>query len=416
MKSFFDFLHQLNQYLRTPFIPTWTPQVGALLLVMAMAVFLLNGNFWSVFAGIRYLGDAFNNWLGLGPLLDLDDHLLPPLKHRSLISDIAMVMGAMGAAMLAGQFRLSRPAPMEYVTAMLGGCFMGMGASLAGGCTVGGFFNPLVFSSPAGWMMLLGLMIGAALAIRAMIWAKKVLPWGGTPEPQCTTPLWQVRFTWLGWVPILGGMAWGVSWITQAGTDSTLAKRGFIVITALFLGVVLQRSRLCFAQAIREPFETGGGEYAKALMLAILLVTPLAALLITRLNIDPYSIIPPRFWWGSFFGGILFGVGMILGQGCAASSLWRLGEGNLKMLVSLFFFAWSGSISFAWLRIQGWLELDVDLDYLDGVPTVSDLGYQAFLPDLLDSWGLALTLTLGIIIIWFLLIEYNEKHKTFTRF
>lgn len=40
-------------------------------------------------------------------------------------------------------------------------------------------------------------------------------------------------------------------------------------------------------------------------------------------------------WLSSLVGGILFGVGMVLGSGCAAKSLVRLGSGNLKSLIVL---------------------------------------------------------------------------------
>ncbi|ABK44110.1 protein of unknown function DUF395, YeeE/YedE [Magnetococcus marinus MC-1] len=408
--------NHLNTLLRTPFVQGWSPALGALLVVLGMGFFLLTGNVWSVFAGVRYVGDAINNVLGLGPFLQLDEHLLNPLRHRSFVSDMAMVLGAMGAAMLSGRFRLSLPAPTEYGSAALGGILMGIGASLAGGCTVGGFFTPLVFASPAGWMMLVGLMLGAAVGVRFLLWAMEALPWGRAPKPLFTGAGWQLFFTWLGWLLLLAGVAWGLFWLTQGGQDATLTQRGYIVLIALFLGVNLQRSRLCFSRAVREPFETGSGRFARAVMLAILLVTPLSALIISQLQIDVYAIIPPRFWWGSLLGGCLFGVGMVLGSGCAASSLWRLGEGNLKMVVTLLFFAWSGSTSFALMRMQGWLELDVDVEYLDGVPTLTALGYQTYLPDLLGGWGWTMGVTLLIVVVWYILVQYNEKNETFTLF
>lgn len=40
---------------------------------------------------------------------------------------------------------------------------MGIGATLAGGCTTGGFFVPLTFSSAAGWAMWTGLLVGAVI-------------------------------------------------------------------------------------------------------------------------------------------------------------------------------------------------------------------------------------------------------------
>ena len=61
--------------------------------------------------------------------------------------DITLVMGAFTAALLSRQFHINRPPPLEYVWATFGGILMGVGATLAGGCTTGGFFVPLIFSS-----------------------------------------------------------------------------------------------------------------------------------------------------------------------------------------------------------------------------------------------------------------------------
>ena len=46
---------------------------------------------------------------------------------------------------------------LENAWGLLGGCLMGLGAALAGGCTMGGFFNPVLH---AGWVMWLGLLAG----------------------------------------------------------------------------------------------------------------------------------------------------------------------------------------------------------------------------------------------------------------
>ena len=68
-------------------------------------------------------------------------------------SNLCLIAGALSSALLAGQFRLQRPPLVEYLRAVFGGVLMGLGAVLAGGCTVGGFFTPVLFSSAAGWAM-----------------------------------------------------------------------------------------------------------------------------------------------------------------------------------------------------------------------------------------------------------------------
>ena len=81
---------------------------------------------------------------------------------------ITLVIGAFAAALMSRQFRISRPPRLEYVWGAVGGALMGIGASLAGGCTTGGFFTPLMFASPAGWAMWAGLLAGAYLGLKLL--------------------------------------------------------------------------------------------------------------------------------------------------------------------------------------------------------------------------------------------------------
>lgn len=65
---------------------------------------------------------------------------------------------------------------LEYAWGLLGGCLMGIGAALAGGCTTGGFFNPVMH---AGWVMWLGLLAGAVPGLTALLWTIENIEWGG---------------------------------------------------------------------------------------------------------------------------------------------------------------------------------------------------------------------------------------------
>ncbi|MGN7613836.1 YeeE/YedE thiosulfate transporter family protein [Magnetococcales bacterium HHB-1] len=400
--------------LREPFQTSWLPNSGALLLVLAVAVLLINGEYWGVFAGFRYTGDAINQFLGLSSFFGTPEHLGDPLNHRIFVSDMVLIAAAMASAMIGGHFKLTPPPPMEYLNAAFGGILMGVGATLAGGCTVGGFFTPLIFSSPAGWMMLLGLMMGAAIGVRMLLWWMDAVPWGTAPKPMLDSGISARLFPLLGWIILVSLLFWAIDWMSAENLP--IVKKGYIVLAAIGIGIVLQRSRLCFSKAVREPFMTGDGSHAKAVMLAILIITPLAALIIDRGGMDVYGIIPPRFWLGSLFGGLIFGIGMVFAGGCATSTLWRFAEGNIKMLFTLLFFAWSGSVSAGLMGRSGWLERDFDLDYLDGVPAITELGAQVFMKDILGGWGWAILFASGMVALWYLLIRYNERTERFTVF
>jgi len=161
---------------------------------------------------------------------------------------------------------------------------------------------------------------------------------------------------------------------------------------------------------------TAEGEMTKALILAVALGVPISAMLISVGVIDPYLAIPARFWLGSAFGGLIFGIGMVFAGGCASGSLWRVGEGHLKLVVAVLFFAWSGSTASAILGKSGLLSADIDIDFLDGMAEVSALGYQAFVPDLMGGWGSAMLLTYVLLIVWYALVRYNESTSKFTVF
>ena len=133
-------------------------------------------------------------------------------------------------------------------------------------------------------------------------------------------------------------------------------------------------------------------------------------------NTASYLVIPTRFWVGSLLGGLVFGVGMVLAGGCASGSLWRIGEGHLKLVAAVFFFAWSGSTVSAVLHNLGLLDTHVDEAFLDGVPQISGLGFQAFMPHMFDSWIHTMLLTYLLLIIWYLFVRYNESTSKFTVF
>lgn len=61
-------------------------------------------------------------------------------------------------------------------------------------------------------------------------------------------------------------------------------------------------------------------------------------------SVEPYLTIPAPFWLGSLLVGFIFGLGMLFAGGCAPGSPWRMGEGHLKLWVTVFLFSWSGSL------------------------------------------------------------------------
>lgn len=393
------------------FIDAWSPYFGGILLVLVIIGLMINGLFWGVFGGLKLWGDWFNNLIGLGPALGLQQQLDGPLLHRMSLMNITLVMGAFCAALLSRQFRINRPPKLEYVWAAFGGSLMGVGSTLAGGCTTGGFFTPLLHSSPAGWAMWLGLILGAAAGLKLLLWTLDHIEWGMTAPPTLQVPgsITSV-YPWLGVGVLLLILAWATQW--YASGNERLSARAIIILAGFAIGFIMHRSRLCFARAFREPFMTAEGDMSKAVIVALALGIPLASLLFQHKLIDPYLAIPPTFWLGSLLGGLIFGIGMIFAGGCASGSLWRMGEGHLKLWVAIFFFAWTGSIASALLKQSGWLASEMTLDLIEA----TRIGYQSYFPAMLGGWGWTYMISGAGLLIWYALVRYNESTERFTLF
>lgn len=375
------------------FVRPWSPYAGALS-VMAIVIALLGQDlFWGVVGGLRLWGDHLNQALGLGALLGLEAPLSSPLQHRLSLMDIALVLGAAAAALLARQFRLRRAPPLEYLTGAVGGTLMGVGAALAGGCTVGGFFVPVLLTSAAGWSMWLGLGVGAFLGLRSLAWLWTHVRLGTAVPRRGLTSHWR-------WSPAAGIFVAGTvgAWAFVARTDPLLPQAGVSILAGFALGFVLQRSRLCIVRAFREPFLTGDPHHTYVLILALAIGAPLTAALVQTRGIDVWPAIPATFWAGSLIGGVVFGMGMVWAGGCGAGALWRAGEGHLKLWVALLFFSWSRSIAGGLLRAAG--------AFTPSETGASPLGYAAYLPDML-GWHGAYLLTFTLLLVWYWLVHRN---------
>lgn len=391
------------------FIKEWPPYVGVLLLVIAIVALMANGLFWGIFGGLKLWGDWFNRFIGLGDVLGLPEQLETPLMHRMSLMNILLVMGAFSAALMSRQFVINRPPRLEIVWGAVGGILMGTGAALAGGCTTGGFFTPVLHSSPAGWAMWLGLVLGAVAGVKLLLWTLENISWGRKAPAQIHMPSWlQTIYPFAGAAIIAAILLWATQWYGSA--NEKLAARAIIIVVGFAMGFIMHRSRICFARAFREPFVTGDGEMTKAIMLGILVGVPMAALLFKAKLLDPYIAIPPVFWVGSLLGGFVFGIGMIFAGGCASGSLWRMGEGHLKLWVAVFAFAWSGSIANAIFKKTGLTTAEMNLDLVEE----TRLGIQAYFPVALGGWGAALAIAAVILVIWYAAVRYNESTGRFT--
>ncbi|MDU8925780.1 YeeE/YedE thiosulfate transporter family protein [Alisedimentitalea sp. MJ-SS2] len=410
-KTLPEWLKGFRDDYRSIFVEQWSPYLGFMLLVFLAMTLMASGLFWGVFGGVKLWGDHLNKLIGLGPALGISENIKGPLEHQMSVMNIALLLGAFTAALMSMQFAIRKAPLSEYAYGAVGGSLMGIGAVLAGGCTTGGFFIPLTFSSPAGWAMWVGLLAGAFIGLKILLWGMENITWGMT-APKNKTPALKSYFPWLGAVIAIAVIWWGIAWLRQG--DAYVGTLALMILTGFGIGFVMHRSRLCFARAIREPFMTAEGEMTKAMIVALVVGMLFGSVLLQKGTIDPYVAISTRFWLGSLIGGLVFGVGMVLAGGCASGSLWRIGEGHLKLVVALFFFAWVGSIASGVFGKLGLTSGELDLDFMDGMVEYSTLGFQAYLPDLLGGWGWTYVVMLAVMLIWWALVRYNESTERFT--
>ena len=187
---------------------------------------------------------------------------------------------------------------------------------------------------------------------------------------------------------------------------------GGVLLIGLAFGVVLHRSRFCFSRVFRDPLMTGDGSMTKAAILMLFIAVLGNALLIYNGSHVYYDALTPVFWIGSLIGGIIFGIGMIASGGCASGSLWRMGEGHIKLWIAVFFFAWTSS----WWKalLIKWDVLQLHMDMTRPGSYLTKLGVSFYMPKEFGGWFLPLSISIGLLAIWFALVVYNEATERFT--
>ena len=347
---------------------------------------------WTASDGMRNWGD----WLFTGlRLLDRPD-LVAPWLHSGSLLNLGVLLGGAAAALSAREFGIRVPAPGELAKGAIGGALMGVGSMLAFGCNVGGFFSAISALSLAGFGMMLGLGVGAVLGLRYLLWELEHHPdWSrGRGGARAASGPDRARRQ-----PLIGGLV--LAALVAAPflySAAGYTKQGVVVLFGAAFGIVFQRSRFCLVRAFREPFMTGEASHTRAAALALVVSTLGFAILKFTDAKDRGEWVFAAAGVGALLGGMLFGVGMTLAGGCGAGSIWRAGEGQLKLWAALATFAIGASLTRLALTESG---------------TVSKLGVAVFLPSVL-GWGGALVLVVVVMAAWALAATWNEDARKFS--
>lgn len=369
---------------------------------------------------------------------------------------IAFIAGAFISACLGGQFALRFPPVREYVKAIIAGVLMGIGAALAGGCNVGGMYNAIGNLAANGFTMWIGLIPGVLFGLWLLYKEMEHISWGSGGSYTLEIP-YPVQWI-LGIVALVGIVWWanyyanftdqssvllGTEYYKNVDLEDRDLLKNITVLSALVciaaaLGYSMQRGRWCMIQGFREPHMTGDCKMAKAVALSIVIVAVGAAVLkydvdarnivrydadgaylsdyvvdedepdtvdnVLNLNDEGYVITEPAvdkmtyvrgtFGWGGLVGGFIFGLGAMFAGGCGTGTLWRVGEGQIKLWVVVPFFGIANSLMTLWFRSYNF-------------EAKGYLGSYVYLPDAL-GYGGTLALIIGFCTLWYLIVTWNE--------
>ena len=386
-------IHILTRGYRTIFYENWSVMLGGLLIGIMSVITFAWARPWGVAGGLRNWGDWFFSLIGV-----YEKAPFSPLLSTNSILTLGLLWGAFGSALMSKQFSLRMAPPFELLKGVVGGILMGIGAAMAGGCNVGGFYTAVSALSLGGLAMMVGLLIGAYLGLRYLYWELEHLPTGATGGDPGKAK--EKGIDWVSMEPYLGVVIFFAA-IVAAGAYSRQAytRIGGLLLCGVAFGVIIQRTRFCFVRAFRDPFMTGEGDMARAVSVSIMIsLLGFAALKWTGLRGEEVYV-TQTFWFGSLVGGAVFGFGMLLAGGCGSGSVWRAGEGHVKLILAVVCFALSTSLFKALIKSSS------DFTAL--------IGKGVFLPDYLTyKWTLViLILIFGA---YYLAATWNEETDKFT--
>ncbi|MBM4296605.1 MAG: hypothetical protein FJ143_02580 [Deltaproteobacteria bacterium] len=390
---------RFEEFLREQYDRTWSrpwPVLPSALVLAALNVFLFAFDRpWTASDGLRNWGDSLFKLLGI---IDQPD-LLPPQLYSGSLLNFGLIAGGLIAALLGREFAVRPAPPREMVKGALGGLLMGAGAMLSFGCNIGGFFSALSALSLSGIGMMAGLLIGGFAATRVIIWERVRLiekgqlgfisPCEAPPRPAPASRSFIIQ-------PRAGALLLAV--VLALGALYQLSGHGRLAVFLYFgvaFGVIFQRSRFCLVNAFREPFLSGQSEHSRAAALALGLSMIGFAILKAGDLKDATEWVFPSFWLGSLLGGTIFGFGMMLAEGCGAGTLWRVGEGHVKLWIALVFFAIGASVTRLLLVQTDWIR---------------QLGSAQFLPNLI-GWSGAIVGVAALMLVWYLIAAWNEQRR-----
>jgi hypothetical protein len=342
---------------------------------------------WGVAGGIRNWGDWLFYWAGL-----YEASPSPALTSSSSVLAIGLLWGALAAALMARQFSIRVAPRWELAKGAAGGIFLGVGAALAGGCNVGGFYSSIGAFSLSGFSMMFGLLLGAYAGLKYLYWELEHLPSASSNGNDVAA---EKKADFKNWQPAVGvGLILCAYWTKEIYTLGGYVIAGGLLLCGIALGFIMHRSRFCFARCFREPFMTGDAAATRAVIISLLICALGFAVIKWAGLRSEYAFTAPSFGLGGLAGGFVFGFGMLLAGGCGSGTLWRAAEGEVKLMLALATFAISTSLTKSLIRST------------EGMRSI--IGQKVFLPDLV-GYPLTMFCVVMVMTVWYFAVTWNEQ-------
>ncbi|MBO83665.1 MAG: hypothetical protein CL506_04780 [Actinobacteria bacterium] len=163
---------------KTIFNTTWSVNVGAITLGLISMFMLLIATPFGVTGQLFTIANSLLNSINLAPIHDGLSSLAGCVSNassdNSLISNSfvatwGIIPGSFIASNFSGEFKIRMPKEKKRLAqSLIGGVYMGYGAGLAIGCTIGSFFSAVPSLSLSGWLFALSLAGGSYVGVKVI--------------------------------------------------------------------------------------------------------------------------------------------------------------------------------------------------------------------------------------------------------
>ncbi len=397
--------HPLVHLFNTFFGKHWPVWVGGIVLGMLNTILFAIKSPWGASGGVANVGDNIYSVFGLFG----NKEVVPINENNYGMLVILIVLGSFAGALFSKEFALRIPPKGEMIKGFLGGALMAIGATVGIGCSIGSFFSGVPALSGGALVFTFAMFAGVILSLKYLIWEMENRPGWSSGKSFTYLAVTPDKGRWQVILGVVVVVLIAIMSYSYAATNMVMAW--FILISGL-MGLISQRSRFCIVKAFRDPFMSGEAHGSEGVIAGLVVslvgftaikVFGLGSISELSLRAREMTWVFPHFWAKAAAGGFIFGLGMTIAGGCAVGTLWRVGEGQIKL----------------WFSALG-LILISPLSNTFIVPAVDSvlpqtMKFRNYLPDYLGYDG-AFLLVLGLILLWYWFVKWNERTGKFSAF